>query len=179
MAPVDIRQLVLQPGDVLLLSTNEAWADKYKQDRNFTVIANIPKSEPPKKNRGLIAIVLGIAMVLTQIIPGVRNEKEWINLWPGAIVTSMVMVLTGCLSGKQATASIMWDVYLTIAAAFGVSNAMEGTGVAAEFAQVFIRIGEATCWISSCRTLDLRAWRLPQALVSCVRALLTCSAKDW
>ncbi len=34
-------------------------------------------------------------------------------------------------------------MYLTIAAAFGVSAALESTYVARNFAQVFIRIGEA------------------------------------
>lgn len=70
---------------------------------------------------------------------GVKND-EWINLWPCAMLTWGLMLLTGCLSGDDARKSILWDVYLCIAAAFGVSNAMEGTGVANEFAQVFISI---------------------------------------
>jgi hypothetical protein len=46
------------------------------------------------------------------------------------------------MNGDHARKSIQWDVYLAIAAAFGVSNAMQNTGVANEFAQVFISIGE-------------------------------------
>ncbi len=77
-----------------------------------------------------------------QIIPGVRNEKEWIHLWPCASLTTGLMLLTGCLSGDQARKSILWDVYLCISAAFGVSTAMEVTGVAREFANIFISIGK-------------------------------------
>ena len=36
---------------------------------------------------------------------------------------------------------MMWDIYLVIAAAFGVSTAMEVTGVA----KILIDIGEALC----------------------------------
>jgi di/tricarboxylate transporter len=51
------------------------------------------------------------------------------------------MLLAGCMNGDHARRSIQWDVYLAIAAAFGVSNAMQETGVAKEFAQLFISIG--------------------------------------
>jgi di/tricarboxylate transporter len=101
-----------------------------------------------------------------QIIPGVLNKnwtistpgrrfpngtlitppvisKDWIHLWPCAVLTATAMLLTGCFSGDQARASIMWDVYLAIAAAFGVSATMERTNVANEFAQVFIRIAKS------------------------------------
>jgi di/tricarboxylate transporter len=64
------------------------------------------------------------------------------DLWPCSVLTACLMLLTGCLSGDDARRSILWEVYLCIAAAFGVSNAMEGTGVAREFAQVFITIAE-------------------------------------
>ena len=102
----------------------------------------VPNTNPPKKNRAIIAIPLGIAMVVTQIIPGVANAKEWINLWPAAVLTAALMLVSGALSGDQARRSILWDVYLAIAGAFAVSAAMENTGVAKEFAQIFVSIGE-------------------------------------
>ena len=40
---------------------------------------------------------------------------------------------------------MMWDIYLVIAAAFGVSTAMEVTGVAKAFAEILISIGECPC----------------------------------
>jgi di/tricarboxylate transporter len=67
VAPTDIRHLVLQPGDVLLLNSSEKWLDKHRSDRNFVLINSVPNSAPPKKNRALIAAFLGMSMVLTQV----------------------------------------------------------------------------------------------------------------
>lgn len=52
------------------------------------------------------------------------------------MLTAGLQILTGCMSGEQARRSILWDVYLTISAAFGVSASMEKNGVANEFAKV-------------------------------------------
>jgi di/tricarboxylate transporter len=140
---VDASRLVLQAGDVLLLSAHTEWSKLNKANRNFAILNAVAESSPPKRSRALWAGFLGLVMVLTQIIPGAMDvTPEWIHLWPSSILVGILMVATGCLSGDQARRSIMWDVYLAIAAAFGVSNAMESTGVAREFAQVFIRIGE-------------------------------------
>lgn len=78
-----------------------------------------------------------------QIVGGIKN-REYINLWPCAILTTALMLLTGCLSADNARKSILWDVYLTIAAAFGVSRAMELTGVAREFSDVFVSLSECS-----------------------------------
>lgn len=142
-SPLHASLAVLQPGDVLLLQASTEWCAKHRNDRNFVMISEVLNSNPPKKNRALIAMVLGAGMVLTQIIPGVRNDKEWIHLWPCSVLTAALMLTFGCLSGDNARASIQWDVYLAIAGAFGVSRAMEATGVASEIAQVFINIGES------------------------------------
>ena len=75
---------------------------------------------------------------LFQIVPGVMSTNwtisvpgrkatapivtaEWIHLWPCAVLTAAFMLITGCLTGDQARASILWDVYLAIGGAFGVS----------------------------------------------------------
>jgi hypothetical protein len=75
---------------------------------------------------------------LFQVVPGVMSTTwvisrpgrigtapivtaDWIHLWPCAVLTAAFMLVTGCLTGNQARASILWDVYLAIGGAFGVS----------------------------------------------------------
>lgn len=48
-----------------------------------------------------------------------------------------------CLSGEAARASVKWDVIITIAAAFGISKAMENTNVAKSIATALVSGGEA------------------------------------
>ena len=92
-----------------------------------------------------------------QVVPGVINKTwtisypgrsqtppitatEWIAMWPCAVLTAALMLLTGCMSGDHARQSILWDVFLAIGGAFGVSATMERTNVANEFAQVSLRL---------------------------------------
>ena len=132
---------MLQGGDVLLISCHTNWADEHRHDKSFVLLQPVPDSSPPKRSRMVIGVLLATGMVLTQIVGGLKS-REYIHLWPAAVLTSALMLLTGCMNADQARKAIYWDVYLTIAAAFGVSAALEGTGVAASFANGIISIGK-------------------------------------
>ncbi|PNW77626.1 hypothetical protein CHLRE_10g445000v5 [Chlamydomonas reinhardtii] len=139
--PLKVQDIVLQGGDVLLISCHTNWADEHRHDKSFVLLQPVPDSSPPKRSRMVIGVLLATGMVLTQIVGGLKS-REYIHLWPAAVLTSALMLLTGCMNADQARKAIYWDVYLTIAAAFGVSAALEGTGVAASFANGIISIGK-------------------------------------
>ncbi|GIL57892.1 hypothetical protein Vafri_13129 [Volvox africanus] len=138
--PLKVQDIVLQGGDVLLLSCSTRWTEEHRHDKAFVLLQAVPDSSPPKRSRMVIGVLLVMGMVLTQIIGGLKN-REYIHLWPAAVLTAALMLITGCMNADQARKSIMWDVYLTIAAAFGVSAALENTGVAAKVANAIISIG--------------------------------------
>ncbi|KXZ47579.1 hypothetical protein GPECTOR_34g738 [Gonium pectorale] len=140
--PLRVQDIVLQGGDVLLLSCHTRWAQKYRHDKAFVLLQAVPDSSPPKRRAMITSVLLVLGMVLTQIVGGLQN-KEYINLWPASVLTAALMLVTGCMNGDQARKSIYWDVYLTIAAAFGVSAALEKTKVAATFANAIISIGRS------------------------------------
>ncbi|KXZ43506.1 hypothetical protein GPECTOR_88g449 [Gonium pectorale] len=135
-----VQDIVLQGGDVLLLSAHVKWAEEHRHDKSFVLLQPVENSSPPKRRVMIISVLLATGMVLTQIIGGLKN-KEYIHLWPCSVLTAALMLLTGCMNGDQARKSIYWDVYLTIAGAFGVSAALEKTSVAAKFANGIISIG--------------------------------------
>jgi hypothetical protein len=68
---------------------------------------DVPDSAPPKRSRMVIAMLLVLGMVLTQIIGGLK-DKEYIHLFPCSVLTAGLMLLTGCMSGDQARKSILW-----------------------------------------------------------------------
>ncbi|GFH22081.1 uncharacterized protein HaLaN_19489, partial [Haematococcus lacustris] len=68
-APLCAASTVIQAGDVLLLAGHENWAKKNINDTAFVMLNDVPSSSPPKRNRALVAMFLGLGMVLTQIIP--------------------------------------------------------------------------------------------------------------
>ncbi|KAG2432791.1 hypothetical protein HXX76_008526 [Chlamydomonas incerta] len=140
--PLKVQDIVLQGGDVLLISCHTKWADEHRMDKAFVLVQAVPDSSPPKRGRMAIGVLLVVGMVLTQIVGGLKGQ-EYIHLWPAAVLTAALMLLTGCMNADQARKAIMWDVYLTIAAAFGVSAALENTGVAGKVANAIISIGKS------------------------------------
>lgn len=138
-----VKDLRLEAGDVLLLSASTEWAGEHKNDEAFVLTAEVPDSSPHKTNRMWLALFLTTSMVLTQIVGGLMEMSGdgMIHLWPCATLTAGLMLLTGCFNADQFNKSLLWHVYLTIAAAFGVSTAMENTGVASVIANSFINLG--------------------------------------
>lgn len=63
------------------------------------------------------AAVVAIALATFQ-----KDGEPLLELVPGGLIASGIMMATGCMSGERARQSIKWDVYVTIAAAFGISN---------------------------------------------------------
>ena len=53
------------------------------------------------------------------------------------------MLATGCLTEEAARSAVKWEVIVTIAAAFGISAAMEQSGVASNIASTLVSAGNA------------------------------------
>mmetsp|Transcript_1987 Transcript_1987/g.5008 ORF Transcript_1987/g.5008 Transcript_1987/m.5008 type:complete len:991 (+) Transcript_1987:265-3237(+) len=136
-----IGEVVLKAGDVLLLDTGAGFVEKYMYDTSFALVAEVENSTPPNTKKMLIASLFGIAMVATQIIGAFT--VEFMDLFTAALIAAGGMLATGCLTGSQARKSVNWDIYVTIGAAFGVSVAMEETGVAVAIANLLVAAGEA------------------------------------
>lgn len=131
-----IGDVSLMAGDVLLLDTGSSFLDNHRGDRNFALVAEVANSRPPRFDRVAIAVVCAIAAIAVYTA-GVTD------LFTTALIASGVMLLAGCMSGGAARASIKWDVIVTIAAAFGISKAMEITEAAQAIADVLVLAGEA------------------------------------
>lgn len=107
---------------MLLLDTGTLFLQNHKSDRNFALVSEVENSQPPRFDRVIIAVVCAIAAIVLYI----TNVLE---LFTAAALASAVMLMTGCMSAAGARNSVRWDVIVTIAAAFGLSNALESTGM--------------------------------------------------
>lgn len=67
-------------------------------------------------------IACSAAVVVIALATFTMDGDPLLNLVPGGLIASGIMMITGCMSGERARQSIKWDVYVTIAAAFGISN---------------------------------------------------------
>ena len=58
-----------------------------------------------------------------------------------SLVASMFMIGFGILSEQEARDAVNWEVFVTIASAFGIGTAMVNSGVAGAVADFLVRVG--------------------------------------
>ena len=118
-----VGNIVLQPGDTLLLEARPTFFEQQRNNRDFLVVSRIEDSSPLKHERAPLAVGLLAAMVLTVSL-------GWLSMLEAAMLTAAGMIVTRCATVSGARGSIDWSVLLVIAAAFGLGAAMDQTGVA-------------------------------------------------
>jgi di/tricarboxylate transporter len=118
-----IGDIELRFGDTLLLETQPTFLDTYRNDRSFALVSQVNQSAPVRHDRGLIAAVLLLVMILS-------NALGYTNLFAAGLLCAGAMLATGCLSGSTARRALDINVLLAIAASFSVGKALELTGAA-------------------------------------------------
>jgi di/tricarboxylate transporter len=126
-----IGDIVLKPGDTLLLETHKRFLRNRRNSRDFFLVSHVPDSTPRRHDRAWIAISIMAAMVLVMSL----EEQLGISVLNAALLAAAAMGLTRCLSAEQARRSIEWPTLVAIGAALGIGKAVETTGLAAASAQ--------------------------------------------
>lgn len=60
-----------------------------------------------------------------------------------ALFASFIMVAMGILTQQEARDSVNWEVYVTIACAFGIGTALVNSGVAGSVAGFLVKVGSS------------------------------------
>jgi len=131
-----IGDIVLQAGDLLLLDTSRSFLTNHERDPAFALVSEIADSAPPQFDKLLPSLGTAVVMIAVFVAGA-------LDLFVAALLASGVMLATGCLTQEQARASVKWDVIVTIAASFGISAAMEQSGVANAIAKNLVAAGNA------------------------------------
>jgi di/tricarboxylate transporter len=66
---------------------------------------------------------------------------EYRSLLITAAITAIFMITLGVVTQQEARDAIQWDLYMTIASAFGIGTAMKLSRVAGEIAKFLVDIG--------------------------------------
>jgi len=123
-----IGDIVLRPGDTLLVEAHPSFADQQRDSRDFFLVSAVDDSHPLRHDRALLAVGLLLALV-------VLTAFEVISVLNAAFIVAALMIASHCLSIDAARRSINWEVLLAIAAAFSLGKALEKTGAAEQLAQ--------------------------------------------
>jgi len=117
-----IGDIILQPGDTLLLEASPRFLKRQKTNRDFYLVSEVKGAKPPRHDLAWIACTILVAMVLAATL-------ELVPMVAAALVAAAAMVATGCIGPNEARKSIEWETLLLIAASFGLAQAIEKTGL--------------------------------------------------
>ncbi len=130
-----IGDIVLAPGDTLLLETRPSFVAQQKNSRDFLLVSQIGDHHPLHHDRApvAIAIVAGMVAVVT---------LGWLSMLEAALLAAGCMILTRCTDSRTARRSPDWQVLVVIATSFGIGAALEKTGAAAALAGGLIGLAD-------------------------------------
>jgi di/tricarboxylate transporter len=131
---IKIGDIVLQPGDTLLVEAGQAFIDRQRTNRHFYLVSEVTGSTPPRHDKAWIACTVLAAMVLAAAL-------ELVPMVAAALVAAGAVVGLRCISSTEARRSIEWESLLLIAASFGLARAIEKTGLAEMVAHSTIAAG--------------------------------------
>eukprot|EP00549_Striatella_unipunctata_P022054 CAMPEP_0118726066 /NCGR_PEP_ID=MMETSP0800-20121206/33489_1 /TAXON_ID=210618 ORGANISM="Striatella unipunctata, Strain CCMP2910" /NCGR_SAMPLE_ID=MMETSP0800 /ASSEMBLY_ACC=CAM_ASM_000638 /LENGTH=1154 /DNA_ID=CAMNT_0006634835 /DNA_START=160 /DNA_END=3625 /DNA_ORIENTATION=+ len=130
-------QIKLQAGDVLLLEAGPTFIERNTDNnRSFALLSEVRDSAPPRLRYLVPSLLLAFAM-LAVFTAGISS------LLVCALVAGILMVCSGILSQQEARNAVNWEVYITIACAFGIGTALTNSGLAGEIAVLLVDLGEA------------------------------------
>lgn len=141
--PRKIGDIVLQPGDTLLLQVGAGFARAHRNNPDFYLVSDVEDSRPYRTDRAWVA-VLAFVLMIVAMTTGLLPPPVAALLGAGAMVAGR------CISVSDARHSLDWQTLVAIAAALGVGAAMERSGLASLLAHHLV---EATAYIGPLATL--------------------------
>lgn len=136
-----IGDIVLQPGDTLLIEAHAGFIPRQRDSRDFYLIRSVEDTTPRRFEKAPLAILILVGMVLLAAF-------DVMSMLNAAILAAMLTILTGCCSIGQARRSVEWNVLLVIGAALGLGLALEKTGAAAGVTGLLIGLTSENPWFA-------------------------------
>jgi len=124
-----LGRIPLHAGDVLLVLAPAPFAERWRGDVDFSLVAAVDEPPPPRRHRAWLPLVVVAAMLTTATM-------GWLTLFEAALGAAIAVVLGGVISLREAWQSINLEVVLTMAVAISLGGAVSASGLADEIASV-------------------------------------------
>jgi di/tricarboxylate transporter len=135
-----IGDIVLHPGDTLLLLTSDAFERTWIHSQDFYLVSELPDTKRAATKQKPIALAILTLMILAATLgpylPRIGDTS--IDMFVCAFGAAVLMLVTRCISPDEARKSLEVNVLLLIACAFGIGMALEKTGAAGYIAEGII-----------------------------------------
>ncbi len=135
-----IGDIVLQPGDTLLLTTHQGFLEAYRNSDHFYLVSGVDGAREVRHERAWLSIGIMAGLVVLLTIPTEKLFGHAIPPVAAGFAAAMGMVVTRCVTGTIARKSVNWQVLLIIGAAIGIGRAMDQSGAANGIASVIFSV---------------------------------------
>ena len=129
-----LADLRLQPGDAAVVEVDDAFFYENRRERDFTLTKRLEGFHVQRIDRAIVATAITVGMVALAAF-GVTSMLH------AALLATMAMLLTGCLSIQRAWQSVEWKTLIVLGGAVGLESAVTGSGLAKAAASLFAAVG--------------------------------------
>ena len=128
-----IGDIVLRPGDTLLLQTHDRFTRVHHNNPDFFLVSDVEESGSVRHDKALLCTGLMVLLVVLMALPAVEIVYA-------AFIVAGLMVITRCLPAAMARTSVDWETVFTIGASFGLGHALERSGAAGSIAALSLDV---------------------------------------
>ena len=142
----NLSTLRFRENDTLILHADDSFIQTWGDSTVFIMLANGKDYEPAGKKKRWLAILLLVTMIVGATIgelPAIQYllpKGMKLDMFFFVSITTVIMAWTKIFPPRKYTKYISWDVLITIACAFGISKAMDNSGVSDLLASYIINL---------------------------------------
>lgn len=125
-----VGDIVLKPGDTLLLLSDREFAEKHKESKLFYFMNTTAQQELVPQKKSFIALFTLIGMILLA-------STNVLSMFMSAMLAVIVLILTRTITLEGAKNYVHFNVLILIACSIGIGAALQQTG-AAEFIATYL-----------------------------------------
>ena len=124
----------VEPGDGAVFEVNDGFFYENSRESDFLIVKTWEENRVKRADRAIIAT----AIMLSMITLAASGAMSLLN---AALLATFAMLLTGCLTIKQAWGSVQWKTLVVLGAALGLESAIAGSDLSTRIAEICSSVG--------------------------------------
>jgi di/tricarboxylate transporter len=128
-----LGEVRLRLGDTLLALADPGFRNRFRDGREFLLIAPLRGIPPTRGGRGWLVAAIGIGFV-------VASGTGLLPILHAALLAGGLVIVTRTLTVRQARDAVDLNIVVLIAAAFGLGSAVQSSGLGAALADLIVGV---------------------------------------
>jgi di/tricarboxylate transporter len=125
----------LRPGDVLLVIGGTDFHERFRDQRDFALIAPLRRMKPVRREHARVVELAILGLIVTA-------GTGLLDLLQVSLVLAFGLVAFRVISPSEARRAVDFDVIMLMGTSFGLASAVAASGLAKEIANVLVHVSE-------------------------------------